>query len=63
MITLNRKREMFHVWTKSVETFVLEVLFGERRGTLAKLVRRALFMLSKIFQVGLNDPLSQTTKR
>src|SRR6201994_533360 len=44
-------REKFRVWTESVETFMLEVIFEERRGTVAELTRAALFFLSKIFQV------------
>jgi len=44
-------RENFRVWTESVETFVLEVIFEERRGTIAEIARGALFLLSKIFQV------------
>src|SRR6185312_2638935 len=44
-------REKLRDWTESVETFVLEVIFEERRGTIAELARGALFVLSKIFQV------------
>jgi tetraacyldisaccharide 4'-kinase len=44
-------REKWRVWTESVETFMLEVIFEERRGTVAELTRFALFLLSKIFQV------------
>lgn len=44
-------REKLRVWTESVETFMLEVIFEERRGTVAELTRFALFLLSKIFQV------------
>lgn len=44
-------REKFRVWTESVETFVLEVIFEERKGTVAQLTRAFLFFLSKIFQL------------
>jgi tetraacyldisaccharide 4'-kinase len=44
-------REQLRVWTESVETFVLEVIFEERKGTVAELTRASLFFLSKIFQV------------
>ncbi len=38
-------------WTEKVETFVLEVIFEERRGKLAALVRGTLLGLSKVFLV------------
>lgn len=44
-------REKLRDWTESVETFVLEVIFEERRGTVAELTRGGLFLLSKIFQL------------
>jgi tetraacyldisaccharide 4'-kinase len=44
-------RETWREWTESVETFVLEVIFEERRGTIATLVRAILYSLSKVFQV------------
>ena len=44
-------REKLRDWTESVETFVLEVIFEERRGTIAELARASLFALSKVFQV------------
>src|ERR1041384_6837873 len=44
-------REKLRDWTESVETFVLEVIFEERKGTVAELARGTLFFLSKIFQV------------
>lgn len=43
-------RETLREWTESVETFVLEVIFEERRGTAATLVRAALYACSKLFQ-------------
>lgn len=44
-------REKLRIWTETVETFVLEVIFEERRGTIAELTRAGLFFLSKLFQV------------
>jgi tetraacyldisaccharide 4'-kinase len=44
-------REKLRDWTESFETFVLEVIFEERRGTIAELTRGILFFLSKLFQV------------
>ena len=44
-------REKLRDWTESVETFVLEVIFEERRGSIAELARGSLFFLSKLFQV------------
>jgi len=44
-------REKLRIWTETVETFVLEVIFEERRGTFAELTRAGLFFLSKLFQV------------
>jgi tetraacyldisaccharide 4'-kinase len=44
-------REKLRVWTESMETFVLEVIFEERRGTVAELARASLYALSKVFQV------------
>ena len=44
-------REQFRAWTEVVETFVLEVIFEERRGKLASIVRGLLFGSSKLFTV------------
>jgi tetraacyldisaccharide 4'-kinase len=44
-------REKFRVWFESLETFVLEVIFEERRDFKAKLTRGLLFGSSKIFQI------------
>src|SRR5579862_8492797 len=44
-------REKWRVWVETFETFILEVIFEERRGTLAQLTRGGLFFLSKLFQV------------
>jgi len=42
-------RETFRAWAETLETFVLEVIFEERRGTRAGMVRGLLFGLSKVF--------------
>lgn len=44
-------REKWRDWIESGETFILEVIFDERRGTVAELTRGSLFALSKLFQV------------
>ena len=44
-------REKFRDWIENLETFALEVIFGERRDTKARLTRGILFGGSKIFQV------------
>ena len=46
-------REKWRVWTETLETFVLEVIFGERRGTRATLMRLFLYSCSKLFQVAI----------
>src|SRR5213592_2612942 len=46
-------REKFRVWWENFETFVLEVILEERRGTRESLVRGLLFCLSKDFQVAI----------
>lgn len=38
-------------WTEEIETFVLEVIFGERRGKRAAIVRGLLLGMSKVFLV------------
>ena len=45
-------RETFRVWTENLETFVLEVIFEERRDTRAALMRALLHACSKLFQAG-----------
>ena len=45
-------REQFRVWTETLETFVLEVIFEERRDARATLMRAFLFGCSQLFQVG-----------
>jgi tetraacyldisaccharide 4'-kinase len=44
-------RETLRLWTEALETFVLEVIFEERKGHRAALVRFILFLLSKVFAV------------
>src|SRR5437879_7143308 len=46
-------REKFRVWTENIETFCLEVILEERRGTGATLVRALAYGCSKTFQVAL----------
>src|SRR2546421_4728162 len=46
-------RETLRVWTETLETFLLEVILEERRGTRAALVRVLLYGCSKIFQVAI----------
>ena len=46
-------REKWRIWTETVETFTLEVIFDERRGTGAALMRGLLFALSKVFKVAI----------
>ena len=45
-------RELFRSWNENVQTFVLEVIFEERRGASASLVRASLYGLSMLFQLG-----------
>ena len=42
-------RDSFRVWLENTETFVLEVIFEQRRGKRAALIRSGLFGLSKVF--------------
>src|SRR5690349_6403250 len=44
-------RERLRVFTENVETFMLEVIFEERRGALARLARAFLYSCSKAYQV------------
>jgi tetraacyldisaccharide 4'-kinase len=44
-------RDQLRDWTEALETFVLEVIFEQRRGKRAALVRGLLFSLSKVFLV------------
>ena len=43
-------QEQFRDFVENAETFVLEVIFEQRRGKLANFVRACLFALSKVFQ-------------
>src|SRR4051795_6685261 len=44
-------RETLRAWTESIETFLLDVIFEQRHGYMASLVRGILYCLSKVFQV------------
>jgi tetraacyldisaccharide 4'-kinase len=44
-------RDKLRAYTESLETFLLEVILEERRGTRAAIVRALLYCCSKIFQV------------
>ncbi|MBI2927879.1 MAG: tetraacyldisaccharide 4'-kinase [Verrucomicrobia bacterium] len=44
-------REAIRVWIENLETFVLEVIFEQRKGKRATFMRGLLFALSKLFQV------------
>ncbi|MGZ8939040.1 MAG: tetraacyldisaccharide 4'-kinase [Limisphaerales bacterium] len=44
-------RELLRTWTENFETFVLEVIFEQRKGKRAAITRGILFVLSKIFEV------------
>lgn len=43
-------REQIRAWTENFETFVLEVIFEQRKGKRAALMRGFLYSLSKIFE-------------
>jgi tetraacyldisaccharide 4'-kinase len=42
-------REAIRAWTENLETFALEVIFEQRHGKRAALLRSILFVLSKVF--------------
>src|SRR6187397_3005292 len=42
-------REQIRMWTETVETVVLEIISGQRRGKRAALARFVLFLLSKVY--------------
>src|SRR5215213_7105993 len=42
-------REQIRIWTETVETVVLEIISGQRRGKRAAMARWCLFVLSKIY--------------
>ena len=46
-------REQFRVWLEAFETFILEVIFDERRGKRAAIIRALLFGGSKLFTVAI----------
>jgi tetraacyldisaccharide 4'-kinase len=50
-------RETIRAWTENLETFVLEVIFEQRRGKRAALARSALYGLSKLFQLAVKARL------
>ena len=43
-------REIIQAWVEATETFVLEVIFEQRKGPRAALVRNGLFLLSKVYE-------------
>lgn len=45
----NSVRDRFQAWTEELETFVLEVIFEQRKGKRAAVLRGLLFGLSKLF--------------
>src|SRR5687768_226326 len=44
-------REQIRTWTENFETFVLEVIFEQRKGKRAAITRGILFCLSKVFEL------------
>ena len=44
-------RELFLAWSESLEQFVLEVIYGQRKGKRAAVLRAVLYSLSKVFTV------------
>src|SRR5262245_53422363 len=46
-------RQTLRAWAENLETFLLEVIFEERRGTRAALVRGLLYGSSKLFEVAI----------
>ena len=44
-------REIFLAWSESLEQFVLEVIYGQRKGKRAAVLRAILYALSKVFTV------------
>jgi tetraacyldisaccharide 4'-kinase len=46
-------REKLRVWTEGLETFLLEVILEQRRGTRAALVRTVLYGCSGVFRVAI----------
>jgi tetraacyldisaccharide 4'-kinase len=50
-------RQTWRHWIESTETFVLEVIFEQRRGKRAAALRFLLFLLSKLFQLAVRARL------
>src|SRR5262249_35576722 len=50
-------RERLRIWTEATETFVLEVIFEQRPGFRAAIVRRILYLLSGLFKIGVKARL------
>ncbi len=50
-------REYFLTWTESLEQFVLDVIYGQRTGKRAALLRITLYSLSKVFTVAVKARL------
>src|SRR5262249_32257285 len=50
-------RERLRIWTEATETFVLEVIFEQRPGFRAGIVRRVLYLLSGLFKIGVKARL------
>lgn len=46
-------RDRVRTWSENFETFILEVILGERRGKRAAMARGILFCLSKVFKVAI----------
>jgi tetraacyldisaccharide 4'-kinase len=46
-------REQIRAWTEAIETFVLEVIFEQRRGKRAAVARAVLFAFSKVYQAAI----------
>jgi tetraacyldisaccharide 4'-kinase len=46
-------REQIRAWTEAIETFVLEVIFEQRRGKRAAVARATLFAFSEVYQAAI----------
>ena len=46
-------RQNLRAWTENLETFFLDVILGERRGTRAATARVLLYLFSKVFQLAI----------
>src|SRR6185503_8810482 len=47
----SRMRDTLRAWTEAFETFILQVIFEERRDKAAALARVLLFLLSRLFLI------------